>query len=86
MPGRPRHAPKGTASARPLELGPFRVPSDSHPIRPVLSWDQGRVELRMSSPSIIPNDRLDRDFYIVLEDFPAAPRSGRPMKGSIIRP
>jgi hypothetical protein len=23
----------------------------------------------MSSPSIIPNDRLDRDFYIVLEDF-----------------
>ncbi|MBR1251912.1 hypothetical protein JQ609_33985 [Bradyrhizobium sp. AUGA SZCCT0169] len=23
----------------------------------------------MSSPSIIPNDHLDRDFYIVLEDF-----------------
>ncbi|MBR1237352.1 hypothetical protein [Bradyrhizobium sp. AUGA SZCCT0182] len=23
----------------------------------------------MSSPSVIPNDRLDRDFYIVLEDF-----------------
>jgi hypothetical protein len=23
----------------------------------------------MSSPSIVPNDRLDRDFYIVLEDF-----------------
>ena len=23
----------------------------------------------MSSPSIIPNDRVDRDFYIVLEDF-----------------
>jgi hypothetical protein len=23
----------------------------------------------MSSPSIAPNDRLDRDFYIVLEDF-----------------
>lgn len=23
----------------------------------------------MSSPSIIPNDRLDRDFYLVLEDF-----------------
>src|SRR3954465_3710625 len=23
----------------------------------------------MGSPSIIPNDRLDRDFYIVLEDF-----------------
>lgn len=24
----------------------------------------------MSSPSIIPNDRLDKDFYFVLEDFP----------------
>ncbi|WP_349629069.1 hypothetical protein [Bradyrhizobium sp. RP6] len=23
----------------------------------------------MGSPSIVPNDRLDRDFYIVLEDF-----------------
>lgn len=23
----------------------------------------------MASPSIVPNDRLDRDFYIVLEDF-----------------
>lgn len=23
----------------------------------------------MPSPSIVPNDRLDRDFYIVLEDF-----------------
>jgi hypothetical protein len=23
----------------------------------------------MSSPSIVPNDRLDRDFYLVLEDF-----------------
>lgn len=23
----------------------------------------------MSSPSIVPNDRLDRDFYIVLQDF-----------------
>ncbi|GAB9152927.1 hypothetical protein [Bradyrhizobium diazoefficiens] len=23
----------------------------------------------MASPSIIPNDRLDRDFYLVLEDF-----------------
>lgn len=23
----------------------------------------------MSAPSIVPNDRLDRDFYIVLEDF-----------------
>lgn len=23
----------------------------------------------MPSPSIIPNDRLDRDFYIVMEDF-----------------
>ena len=27
------------------------------------------MELRMSSPSIIPNDRLDRDIYLVLEDF-----------------
>ena len=25
----------------------------------------------MSSPSIIPNDRLDRDIYLVLEDFRA---------------
>ncbi|QOZ71119.1 hypothetical protein [Bradyrhizobium arachidis] len=23
----------------------------------------------MASPSIIPNDRLDRDFYLVLEEF-----------------
>lgn len=23
----------------------------------------------MGSPSIIPNDRLDRDFYLVLENF-----------------
>jgi hypothetical protein len=29
----------------------------------------GLWELRMSSPSIIPNDRLDRDIYLVLEDF-----------------
>jgi hypothetical protein len=29
----------------------------------------GSVELRMSSPSIIPNDRLDRDIYLVLENF-----------------
>jgi ribosomal protein L31E len=27
------------------------------------------MELRMSSPSIIPNDRLDRDIYLLLEDF-----------------
>jgi hypothetical protein len=26
-----------------------------------------KVELR--DPSIVPNDRLDRDFYLVLEDF-----------------
>jgi hypothetical protein len=31
----------------------------------------GSMELRMSSPSIIPNDRLDRDVYLVLEDFRA---------------
>ena len=29
----------------------------------------GPMELRMSSPSIIPNDRLDRDIYLVLENF-----------------
>ena len=30
----------------------------------------GAVELRMRiSPSIIPTDRLDRDMYLVLEDF-----------------
>jgi hypothetical protein len=29
----------------------------------------GSVELGMSSPSIIPNDRLDRDIYLVLENF-----------------
>ena len=27
----------------------------------------------MSSPSIVPNDRLDKDFYLVLEDFRAGP-------------
>ncbi|UFX42035.1 hypothetical protein HAP47_0022500 [Bradyrhizobium sp. 41S5] len=25
----------------------------------------------MASPSIVPNDRLDKDFYLVLEDFPS---------------
>ncbi|SEC00769.1 hypothetical protein [Bradyrhizobium erythrophlei] len=25
----------------------------------------------MASPSIVPNDRLDKDFYLVLEDFQA---------------
>jgi hypothetical protein len=29
----------------------------------------GIKELRMSSPSIIPNDRLDREIYLVLERF-----------------
>jgi hypothetical protein len=30
----------------------------------------GFMELRMrQSPSIIPTDRLDRDIYLVLEDF-----------------
>ena len=29
----------------------------------------GSMELRMSSPSIIPNDWFDRDIYLVLEDF-----------------
>ena len=27
------------------------------------------MDSRMSSPSIVPNDRMDRDFYLVLEDF-----------------
>ena len=27
----------------------------------------------MSTPSIVPNDRLDKDFYLVLEDFRAGP-------------
>ena len=27
----------------------------------------------MSTPSIVPDDRLDKDFYLVLEDFRAGP-------------
>ena len=27
----------------------------------------------MSTPSIVPNDRLDKDFFLVLEDFRAGP-------------
>lgn len=27
----------------------------------------------MDTPSIVPNDRLDKDFYLVLEDFRAGP-------------
>ena len=27
----------------------------------------------MSTPSIVPNDRLDKDFYLVLEDFRSGP-------------
>ena len=27
----------------------------------------------MSTPSIVPNDRLDKDFYLVLEDFRTGP-------------
>lgn len=27
----------------------------------------------MNTPSIVPNDRLDKDFYLVLEDFTAGP-------------
>lgn len=27
----------------------------------------------MNVPSIVPNDRLDKDFYLVLEDFNAGP-------------
>lgn len=31
------------------------------------------VSPRMASPSIIPSDRLDRDIYLVLEDFSSGP-------------
>jgi hypothetical protein len=31
------------------------------------------VEFRMASPSIIPADQLDRDMYLVLEDFSSGP-------------
>jgi hypothetical protein len=35
-----------------------------------LFWTLVRTELRMrQSPSIVPADRLDRDIYLVLEDF-----------------
>lgn len=27
----------------------------------------------MDTPSIVPNDRLDKDFYLVLEEFQAGP-------------
>lgn len=32
--------------------------------------------MRMSAPSIVPNDRLDKDFYLVLEDFHAKGEPG----------
>jgi hypothetical protein len=47
----------------------FRV--DSFAFLPVPSYLGRRMcgALRMNSPSFIPTDRLDRGFYIVLEDF-----------------
>jgi hypothetical protein len=53
--------------------------------RPALSWD-GQVELRNGFPSIIPNDRLDGDFYIVLEDFPGGAAFRETDEASITRP
>jgi len=44
-----------------------------NPPRDDLFWPWDVWELRMSSPSIIPKDRLDRDIYLVLEDFSAGP-------------
>jgi hypothetical protein len=35
----------------------------------------------MGSPSIIPNDRLDRDFYLVLEDFRSGAAFGETDEG-----
>jgi hypothetical protein len=38
----------------------------------------------MSSPSIVPNDRLDKDFHLVLEEFRAgALLSGKPTRASV---
>jgi len=35
----------------------------------------------MSTPSIVPNDRLDNNFYLVLEDFRAGPSFREPDEG-----
>lgn len=35
----------------------------------------------MSSPSVVPNDRLDRDFYLVLEDFQSGAAFGETDEG-----
>jgi hypothetical protein len=40
----------------------------------------------MSTPSIVPNDRLDKDFYLVLEEFGPGPRSGKPTRALITPP
>src|SRR4051794_11589063 len=57
----------------------IRLDSQNLPPCPMLGQVRGsRV---MSSPSIIPNDRLDRDFYIVLEDFPSGAAFREPDEG-----
>jgi hypothetical protein len=41
----------------------------------------GAMELRMrKAPSITPTDRLDRDMYLVLEDFRTGRRGARRMR------
>lgn len=35
----------------------------------------------MNIPSIVPNDRLDKDFYLLLEDFNAGPSFREPYEG-----
>ena len=52
------------------------------PAAGALSWTRDEGVLRMSIPSIVPNDRLDKDFYLVLEDFRAGPSSGKPTRAS----
>jgi len=46
----------------------FGTTADSQSGRRYPNVDEGAVELRMR-PSIIPANRLDRDMYLVLEDF-----------------
>ena len=58
---------------------PVDTTADSHcsvirlPTGRALSWTRDAGVLRMNIPSIVPNDRLDKDFYLVLEDFRAGP-------------
>jgi hypothetical protein len=77
---RPRTIGRGVSAGRRLQTGHLthtstnltaasETDSQSRPGPHILVL--GMWELRMSSPSIIPNDRLDRDIYLVLEDFRA---------------